>query len=418
MYMDSGANRFLISVTRFFGLFLCVVVCASVFGKGKGPTKNSENQQASEQQANSRSTLAIGSPAPDFSLVGIDGKKHQLSEYKNGKVLAVLFTCNTCPASQMYEDRIKKLVTDYGPKGVILVAIQSNLVAADSPSAMSYSDLDDSLDSMKTRSDFRSFNFPYLYDGDTQSATAMYGPTATPDIFIFDQQRKLQYEGRIDDNLDEAKVQTQDARAALDDILAGKPLATPNTLALGCTIKGKTQIEASQAEVKEWESKPVTLDVATADVLTKLRQNPTGKMLIVTFWATWCGPCVEEFPDLLQTYLMYRSRGVELVTVSVDSPDAKAGVMQFLTEHHSGVRNLQFASEDLYALQAAFDKHWDSGVPYTIVMAPDGGVIYEEMGEVHLLRLRRAILASLPDEAPFSGDADYWAKAIAAGHGH
>jgi thiol-disulfide isomerase/thioredoxin len=139
---------------------------------------------------------------------------------------------------------------------------------------------------------------------------------------------------------------------------------------------------------------------------------------MVNFWATWCGPCVDEYDDILQTYLMYRSRGLDAVTVSVDSPDARDGVLKFLKDHHSGLRNLQFSSEDLYALQAAFDKRWDSGVPYTIVLAPDGSVIYEEMGEVHLLRLRRAILASLPDAGPFAGNADYWGRAIEAGGGH
>ena len=121
------------------------------------------------------------------------------------------------------------------------------------------------------------------------------------------------------------------------------------------------------------------------------------------------GPCVSEFHDLLTTYLWYRSRDFGLVTVSTDSPEAKAAVRKFLEKEHSAVRNLQFASDDIYALQAAFDSKWESGVPFTIVLAPDGKIIYREEGEVNLLALRRAILAHLPDQA-WVGNSAYWAE--------
>jgi hypothetical protein len=97
------------------------------------------------------------------------------------------------------------------------------------------------------------------------------------------------------------------------------------------------------------------------------------------------------------------------VTVSADAPEANAAVLKFLKDQHSAVRNLQFASEDVYALQRAFDPQWESGLPFTIVIAPDGKVIYREEGEVNLLALRRAILAHLPDGG-FPGNAAYWAQ--------
>jgi peroxiredoxin len=274
--------------------------------------------------------------------------------------------------------------------------------------------VDDSLAGMKIRAGFNHFNFPYLYDGDGQVA-AKYGATATPQIFIFGKTGKLQYEGRIDDNVNPEQVKTHDANIALDDILAGRPVAAANTSVSGCAIVGKDGIQAKQQEMKEWESKPVTISVAAPVAIKKLRANPTGKYLMVNFWATWCGPCVEEYDNLLQTDLWYRSRNFELVTVSADSPDGKDDVLRFLMDHHSGVRNLIFSSDDVYAMQAAFDPRWQAGVPYTMLIAPDGKMIYDQEGEVDLLRLRRVLLATLPAKSP--SETAYWRKAMENSHG-
>ena len=144
--------------------------------------------------------LKIGSPAPDFNLPGIDGKMHSLEEYASAKVLAIVFTCDHCPVAQMYESRIKQLCADYRERGVALVAINPNDPKAVHLSEMGHTDLGDSLPEMKLRAAYRGFNFPYLSDGANQAVALKYGPTATPHIFIFDQQRKLRYEGRIDNN--------------------------------------------------------------------------------------------------------------------------------------------------------------------------------------------------------------------------
>jgi peroxiredoxin len=358
--------------------------------------------------AKAHPTLALGSPAPDFFLAGVDGKRHRLSEYRDTPLLAIVFTCDHCPTAQLYEGRIKALVEEYRPKGVGFVAIQPNAPAAASLHELNYTDVEDTLDGMIVRARYRHFNFPYLYDGDTQAVAPAYGPKATPHLFVFDKERKLRYEGRIDDNQREPLVKTRDARAALDALVAGQPVAVPHTPVFGCVTKWKEQIEMKRREIEKLETDPVTLEMATAGDLAKLRANPTGHVLMVTFWATWCAPCVEEFHDLETTYRWYRSRQFDLVTVSVNMPDEKPAVMKVLQDEHATTRNLLFASEDTYTLQAAFDPKWDSGVPFTIVLAPGGKVIYQETGEVHLLDLRRAILANLPDLG-YVGNAAYWA---------
>jgi len=168
-------------------------------------------------------TLAVGSPAPDFCLPGVDGQTHCLKEYAASKVLVIAFICNHCPTSQLYETRIQQIAEDYKGKGVGVVAIEPNNPDAVMLDEMGYTDVGDSFEDMKTRAEYRHFNFPYLYDGETQKISTAYGPTATPHLFIFDSDRKLRYEGRVDNNMREPLVTKRDARAAIDD-LAGRVL--------------------------------------------------------------------------------------------------------------------------------------------------------------------------------------------------
>ncbi len=354
-------------------------------------------------------TLAVGSRAPDFSLPGVDGKVHKLGEYATSKILVVVFTCNHCPTAQLYETRIKKLAEDYRGRGVALVAIEPNNANAVRLDELGYTDVSDSLEEMKIRAAYRHFNFPYLYDGETQSAAQAYGAQATPHVFIFDQERKLRYEGRVDNSQRESLVKTEDARIAIEALLAGKPVAVTHTRAFGCSTKWLSKVATREEEQKKIEAEPVRLELASADDLKKLRANSTGKVLLVNFWATWCGPCVHEFPDLENTYRMYRLRDFDFVSVAANMPDEKPGVMKMLEKQHASSRNLLFGSTDTDALQSAFDAHWQAGVPYTMLISPDGKMLYQEQGELDILKLRRTILANLPDP-DYIGQRAYWAN--------
>ncbi len=148
--------------------------------------------------------------------------------------------------------------------------------------------------------------------------------------------------------------------------------------------------------------------MASADDLRKLRTNPTGKTLLVSFWATWCGSCIHEFPAIEDTFRMYGVRDVALVTVAANMPDEEPSVQRILEKMHATSRNLLFASEDTAALQAAFDPSWESAVPYTVVIAPDGKILYRKQGSLDILELRRTILANLPSD--YEGFNRYWSE--------
>jgi peroxiredoxin len=350
--------------------------------------------------------LAIGSPAPNFELPGVDGAIHKLSDYSSSPVLVVIFTCNHCPIAQMYERRIAQLAADYKDRGVSVVAIEPNDPKAIRVDELDSSDMSDSLEEMKIRAEYKHLTYPYLYDGETQSATEAYGPQATPHAFVFDSERHLRYEGRVDNSYRAEQVKTHEVRDVIDALLEHREVAVKHTGVFGCSTKWKEK-QASQLEtLRKIEAQPVQLEMASADELKKLRSNPGKKMLLVSFWATWCGSCVHEFPDFEDTFRMYNVRDFDLVTVAANMPDEKASVMRVLEKMHATSRNLLFDSDDTAALQAAFDPQWESAVPYTVLIAPDGKVLYQKQGSVDILELRRTILANLPSD--YEGFNRYW----------
>jgi peroxiredoxin len=350
--------------------------------------------------------LAIGASAPDFQLPGVDGRTYSLADFKSHKALVVLFTAVHCPTAEVYEERIKQLVNDYRAKGVGFVAIQPNNAEAVRLDEMGYTDLGDSLEDMKIRAEHRRFNFPFLYDGEQQAVSKLYGPVATPHVFVFDHERKLRYHGRVDSNPREAYAKVPDARNALDAVLAGTPVPVEKTPAVGCSIKwvGKSSLNAEQAK---FAKEAVTLEKADAATLKALRANLTDKTILVNFWATWCAPCTAEIPELVKTWRMYRKRPFDLVTVSINYPDEEKAVRRFLESSTAASRNYLSATMDPYELMRAFDPDWNGGVPYSMIIAPGGKVIAKFSGPLDILQTRRLILASFPDD-DYVGQNAYW----------
>jgi len=251
---------------------------------------------------------------------------------------------------------------------------------------------------MKIRAKHKRFNFPYLYDGAREQVSRAYGPVATPHAFVFDRERRLRYAGRVDDSERPEFVKSHDLRDAIKALLAGREVEVKQTKSFGCSIKWAGKEESVKQYLVKLAAEPVSVELVDADGLKGLRKNDSGKVRLVNFWATWCGPCIAEFPDLITINRMYRHRAFELVTVSANYPDERKGVLAFLQKNQASCRNLLFGETDKYKLMGAFDSKWSGALPYTVLLGPEGEMLYGREGAVDPLELKRAIVKSLKED--------------------
>lgn len=337
-------------------------------------------------------TLAIGQTAPDFSLKGIDGKFYSLGTFKSANVLVIIFSANHCPTAQAYEDRIIAISGDYKNKGVQVVMISSNSSAALNLSEMGYTDLGDTYSEMIIRAKDKHFNFPYLYDGDDQKVALAYGPVATPHAFVFDGQRKLKYEGRIDRFEKPGTGHGEDLRNAIDAVLDGKNPDPATTKVFGCSMKWSWKQEYTKQLYEKWAELPVTLSEITVDEIKELLRNPGNKLRLINVWATWCGPCTMEFPDFVSIDRMYRGRDFEFVSITTDKPEKKEKALEFLKQQQASNKNFIFSGSDVYQLIDAIDREWKGALPYTLLVEPGGKIVYRQQGPVDPLRLKKIIV--------------------------
>lgn len=360
-------------------------------------------------------TLELGAPAPEFSLPGVDGKNHALSDFSDSKALVIVFTCNHCPDARAARGKVIRLHKDYKDKGVSLIAISGNDDKALRLDELGYSVYGDSLEDMKHVAQEENYNFPYLYDGTTQETTKAYGAVATPHVFVFDAQRKLRYSGRIDDaRRSRQNIGTPYVRQAIDAILAGKKPETATTRPFGCSTKWSWKRGSVTEDNAKWAALPVAINDLDQKMADSLASNNTDKLRLINFWSTACAPCIAEFPDLVETYRRFQNRPFELITISVDPVADKGQVLKILTEHQAAIsprsasslkkenrasNNYIFIGENLDELADTLAPDWNGALPYAVLIAPGGKVIWQHSGRVDAVELRRAIVNYMDKQA-------------------
>ncbi|MHB8060332.1 MAG: thioredoxin family protein [Gaiellaceae bacterium] len=174
-------------------------------------------------------SIELGTEAPPLELPGVDGADHSLGDYRGAKLLALVQYCNHCPYVLAWEDRLMALARDYADRGLRVAAVNSNDVAH-------YPE--DSFERMKARAEQLDFPFDYLFDQSQALARAL-GAERTPEVFLFDEARRLRYHGAIDDSRDDTAVATSYLREAIEALLAGDEPPVAETASVGCTVKWK-----------------------------------------------------------------------------------------------------------------------------------------------------------------------------------
>ena len=354
-------------------------------------------------------TLKLGDDAPDFRLLGIDGRQHTLADYKSAKLLMVVFLSNHCPYSHAAETRLIPLAKEFKSKGLEVVAINPNSPDGIRVDELGYSKYNDGYDEMNLYARDAGFTFPYLYDGDTQAAAKAYGCLATPHVFLFDQQRKLRYVGRVDDSRfeDLKSVTSHDARNAVIELLAGRAVTTPTTKVVGCSTKWNTKRDDVAKADAKWKAEPVELALIDATGVAKLAKNDSNRLRLVNVWATWCAPCVKEFPELVSLSRRLSNRDFEMVTISMDDPKLQPQVKKFLERHYvspparlkrllaaegRGPLNFLYTDASADALIKALDPEWPGPLPHTVLIAPGGKIVWRHNGLIDADELKHKLI--------------------------
>lgn len=177
--------------------------------------------------AEAADALKLGGQAPDWSeLKGTDGKTYSLADFQEKDVLVIVFTCNSCPYSQDYEERIVALAKEHcgEDQQTALVAINANKVKEDLP------------EEMQKRAKAKGFNFPYVWD-ETQATAKAYGAKWTPEFYVFDKDRRLIYRGAMDDKTDPKQATVNYVEEAIKAAQAGKTPKVQETPAVGCAVR-------------------------------------------------------------------------------------------------------------------------------------------------------------------------------------
>ena len=356
--------------------------------------------------------LQIGEAAPDFSLPGIDGKTHTLADYKDAKLLMVAFISNHCPSSHAVEGRMKQLIADTKGKGLVFVAINPNNPKGLSLDELGYSKYNDSFEDMQKYAKDQGFDFPYLYDGETQSVAHAYGCLATPHVFLFDAEHKLRYKGRFDDSeyADAATVKSPDARNAVEALLAGKEVPVATTKPHGCSTKWNSKSGGIAQKMEKWDKTPVDVETIDTAGVSALRKNGTGRVRLFNVWATWCVPCVQEFPELVTTARKFDLRNFEFITISADDPKETEKVKGFLEKRGAGLsgrgksavkadgrttNSYVYKGDSTEDMMKALDPEWPGAIPHTVLVGPNGDILWRHNGPVDGDELRAKVLEAM-----------------------
>jgi thiol-disulfide isomerase/thioredoxin/peroxiredoxin len=337
-------------------------------------------------------TLPIGAKAPAFSLKGNDGKTYSLASLANTKYLLSYLPATTALLPRLMKNALYSLQKIIS-KRVGIVAVQPNDPKSIRLDELGYTDMSDTYAEMKLRAKQKKFNFPYLYDGDKQAMAKAYGPATTPHVFIFDKERILRFQGRIDDVEKPTEKPTSfDTRNAIEELLQNKEVTIKTTKVFGCSIKWAEKGDWIEKAKKDWAAEPVSLEMIDDAGIKDLLKNNSDKLRLINVWATWCGPCMIEFPELVDINRMYRGRDFEFISICLDDTSKFVKALKFLQSKQASNKNYLFNMKNKYALIEAVDPKWQGALPYTLIVEPGGKIVYGKQYIIDPAQIKKLIV--------------------------
>lgn len=393
------------------GFLACALAVSAFAAQDNTKAPGSKGTDYEVQLPSDATRMKIGDKAPDFNLLGIDGKHYSLADFK-APILMVVFLSNHCPVSHAAETRLLPMVREFKSKGVDVVAINPNSNKGLSIHELGYTKYTDSYEDMKRYAKDNDFPFPYVYDGDTQLVSKKYGVLATPHVYVFDQDRRLQYWGQIDDSRYEtpSSVNQHSLRNALNEMVAGKAVSVPVTKVFGCATKWETKNDSVAEFDAKWQAGPVGLENIDAKGVAELVKNNSNRLRLFNVWATWCAPCVAEFPQLVNLSRRLSTRKFEFISISMDEPKMFSQAKKFLEKQYAHPSdalnailkkegrtavNFLFTESDPDKLVKALDPQWPGPLPHTVLVAPGGKILWRHNGEIDANELLDVILKEL-----------------------
>ncbi len=318
----------------------------------------------------------IGQPAPEFALEDLRGERHALRDYR-GRLVLLTFISARCPISRAYQDRIRNIAGEYRARDVVFLAINSSAN-------------EDRKEVARHASEHR-LDFTILKDDGNLIADA-YEAERTPKVYLIDQAGILRYRGRIDNSQNPRMVNRQDLKIALDELLAGRPVSIAETQAMGCLIDRARPSTLAQARRQSPVRKPGQSVPAPGRTVvprlkpagySKLISESAGRVVVVNFWATWCPPCVAEFPELVRLDQQLRSRGVRFIGITADDlADLDTEVVPFLNKQKAGYENFIQDVDDPQEMIDVVNKDWPGVLPATFVYDRKGSLVFTRLGIV------------------------------------
>ncbi|HEX4946717.1 MAG TPA: redoxin domain-containing protein [Blastocatellia bacterium] len=326
--------------------------------------------------------VPVGQPAPDFTLKDTSGKAHSLKAYR-GQTVVIGFVGTKCPIANAYITRMNGIAADYKAKNVVFLGINSNV--------------NEPLKLVKEHAAKAKYGFAILKD-DGNVVADSYGASVTPEMYIIDAEGVLRYHGRVDNASDERRVERHDLRVALDELLAGHSISKADLKAFGCVIKragvSETKVLHKPATKPAPTESPIAL-LKPAD-FNKLKTDSQGKVLLINFWATWCAPCVAEFPEFVMIDKNYRAKGVRTISISTDEKsDMESAVLPFLKKQKAEFESFISDSDDPQELIDVVDKNWSGALPATFVFDKSGKLVFTKYGIIDREELLKVLEAAL-----------------------